>query len=216
LTVNILGREVEAEITSLREVDWSTLQLNFALLFAPGTLETAPQTFLATAHVDPGYEEGVFRAVTGEFSNVSAIGTREVLQNVSRTLARIGAAFKGMAAVALLTGFLVLAGAVSADQHRRIRDAVIFKVCGATRRDIVATFAAEFILVGVSAGLISAVVGSLAAFGILEGLMKSPFSLHAQVVFMTLLIGIVLTLVLGLAGTWKALGNKPASYLRND
>ena len=91
----------------------------FALLFSPGTLEAAPQTFLATAHVESGYEEGLFRAVTGAFANVSAIGTREVLENVSRTLARIGAAFKGMAAVALLSGFLVLAGAVSADRHQR-------------------------------------------------------------------------------------------------
>ena len=216
LTVNILGREVQAEITSLRKVDWSTLQLNFALLFSPGTLEAAPQTFLATAHVESGSEEGLFRAVTGAFSNVSAIGTREVLENVSRTLARIGAAFKGMAAVALLSGFLVLAGAVSADQHRRIRDAVMFKVCGATRRDIVTTFAAEFILVGGFAGLISAVVGSLAAYGILEGLMKSPFRPHTEVVGATLLVGIALTLVLGLAGTWKALGQKPSAYLRDD
>jgi len=214
LTVNILGREVTAEIASLREVDWSTLKLNFAILFSPGVLESAPQTHLAAVYLPADREEALYRAVTEGLPNVSAISTREVLRNVARTLGRIGAAFKGMAAIALLTGFLVLAGAVSADQHRRIQDAVIFKVCGATRRDILLAFASEFILLGSTAGLISGLVGSLAALSILKGPMDVPFSLHPLAIFGTLLAGIVLTLLLGLLGTWKALGQKPASYLR--
>ncbi len=216
LTVNILGREVTAEITNLREVDWSTLELNFALLFSPGVLENAPQTHIAAVHVDRTGEQQAFRAVTGEFPNVSAISTREVLGNVARTMARIGSAFKAMAAVALLTGFLVLAGAVSADQHRRIHDAVIFKVCGATRGDIIKALAAEFALLGLIAGAISGVVGSLAAYGILEGLMDTDFHLKPVAILMTIALGMTLTMILGLSGTWKALGQKPAPYLREE
>lgn len=216
LTVNVLGREITAKIASLREVDWSTLDLNFAILFAPGVLESAPQTHIAAVHVDRAGEENVFKTITGKFPNISAISTREVLSNVSRTLVRIGLAFKGMAAVALLTGFLVLAGAVSADQHRRIHDAIIFKVCGATRYDILKAFAAEFALLGLTAGAISALVGSLAAFAILEGLMDATFTLKPGVVLTTLSAGVLLTLFLGLLGTWKALGQKPAPYLRAE
>lgn len=216
ITVNILGREISAEIVNLRTVDWSSLRLNFALLFAPGVLENAPQTHLAAVHVSPDQEESVYRAMTGAFPNISVISTREVLQNVSRTLGRIGRAFQGMAGVALLTGFLVLAGAISADQHRRIQDAVIFKVCGATRGDILLTFAAEFTLLGLIAGLLSALTGSLAAFAILKGPLDAPFSLHPEVILLTLLAGIGLTLLLGLAGTWRALGKKPAGFLRSE
>ncbi len=216
LTVNILGREITAKIANLRQVDWSTLELNFALLFAPGTLEAAPQTHIAAVHLPVKSEGELYRAITSGFPNISAISTREVLANVSRTLSRIGGAFQGMAAVALLTGFLVLAGAVSADQHRRIHDAVIFKVCGATRRDILLTFACEFALLGLAAGLISVLTGGLAAFGILKGVMDAPYSFHPWVVLVTLLAGISLTLLLGLMGTWKALGQKPSSYLRQD
>ncbi len=216
LTVNILGRDITAEIASLRDVDWSTLDLNFAVLFSPGVLEGAPQTSIATAYVPPAREAGLFRAVTDRFPNVSAIGVREVLANVARTLERIGAAFRAMAAVALVSGFLVLAGAVSADQHRRIQDAVIFKVCGATRRDILAAFGWEFLLLGLAAGVISLLVGGVAAFGILEGLMAADFRLQPLAVLATLAAGIVLTLVLGLLGTWKALGQKPAVYLREE
>ena len=216
LTVNVLGRDVTARISSLREVDWSTLELNFALIFSPGILEKAPQTNIAAIHVQPDDEEAAFATITGEFPNVSAISTREVMKNVSRTLDRIGIAFRSMAAIALLAGFLVLAGAVSADQHRRIQDAVIFKVCGATRFDILKAFAAEFLILGSVAGCISLIVGSLAALGILKGLMKMSFTLHPAAVITTILLGITLTLLLGLLGTWKALGQKPSTYLRGD
>ena len=216
LTVNVLGREVTARIASLREVDWSTLDLNFALLFSPGVLEHAPQTHIASVNVPPDREQAVFRAVTDRFPNVSAIGVRSVLASVSRTLGRLATAFRAMAAVALLSGFLVLAGAVSADQHRRIRDAVIFKVCGATRRDLLAAFGAEFLLLGFAAGTISALVGTLAARGILVKLMDTSFTLPAGTVLMTIATGIGLTLVLGLVGTWKALGQKPAAWLREE
>ena len=214
LTVNILGREVTAEISSLRNVDWTTLKLNFAILFSPGVLEAAPHTDLAAVYLPESREEALYQAVTSGIPNLSAISTREVLSNVARTLGRIGAAFKGMAAIALLTGFLVLAGAVSADQHRRIQDAVIFKVCGATRRDILLAFVSEFILLGLAASVISGLVGSLAALAILKGPLDVPFSFHPLVVLGTLLAGVGLTLVLGLLGTWKALGQKPAAYLR--
>ena len=216
LTVNVLGRKVTAEIANLREVDWTTMELNFALLFSPGVLENAPQTHIAAVHVDHAGEQRVFQTVTDQFPNISAIGTREVLANVARTMGRIGTAFKGMAAVALLSGFLVLAGAVSADQHRRIHDAVIFKVCGATRGDIIKAFASEFALLGITAGTISALVGSLAAYGIIEGLMDMSFRLKPWAILMTIALGMALSLSLGLAGTWKALGQKPAPYLRAE
>jgi putative ABC transport system permease protein len=216
ISVNVLGREFTSRIAALRHVDWSTLELNFALIFAPGLLEEAPQTHLAAIHVLPEGETAVFRAVTQAFPNVSVISTREVLTNVTRMLERIGAAFTAMAALVLFSGLLVLAGAVSADQHRRIHDAVIFKVCGATRRDILAAFAAEFLLLGLCAGGLSALVGSLAAWGILQGLMDTPFSLHPLALLATLTAGLLATLVLGLLGTWKALGQKPAALLREE
>ncbi len=215
LTINILGRELRAEIANLRNIDWLTLELNFAILFSPGALDNAPQTHIAAVHLQ-GDSEAVYRAITGSFPNISVIDTREVLGNVARTLERIGMAFKGMAALMLLTGFLVLAGAISADQHRRIHDAVIFKVCGAPRRDILLAFASEFALLGLAAGLVSALTGSLAALAILKGPLNSEFSLHPWVVLLTAGAGIGITLFLGLLGTWKALGQKPAGYLRTD
>lgn len=215
LTVNILGRDIEATVANFRNVDWSTLELNFALIFAPGTLEQAPQTHIAAVHLDPQGEETFYRQVTSGHSNISALSVRDILANVSRTLTRIGWAFKGMAAIALLTGVLVLIGAVSADQHRRIRDAVIYKVCGATRTRILLIFACEFALVGLVTALMSLAVGSLAAYAILKGPLDASYSVDPLSVILTLVCASLLTLALGLSGTWKALNHKPASFLRN-
>ena len=216
LTVNILGRAVRGKVASLREVDWSSLKLNFAILYSPGVLNAVPQTYIASVALPRAGEAAIYRAVTQTFPNVSVISTREVLLNVSRTLGRIAIAFKGMALVTLLTGFLVLAGAVSADQHRRIQDAVIFKVCGATRKHILGAFAGEFALLGLVAGILSAGSGSVAAWVISVKVMQAEFHLQPGVILLTLLAGLCVPLVLGLMGTWKALGQSPASYLRQD
>lgn len=216
LTVNVLGREIRGKVASLREVDWSSMDLNFAILFSPGVLNAAPQSYIASVALPRSAESDIYRAVTQTFPNVSVISTREVLLNVSRTLGRIAFAFQGMALVTLLTGFLVLAGAVSADQHRRIQAAVIFKVCGATRRQILRAFAGEFALLGLVAGVLSAAIGSVAAWVISVKVMQADFHLQPGVILLTLLAGLCVTLVLGLMGTWKALGQSPAPYLRQD
>lgn len=216
LSVNILGRTVTAQIANLRQVDWSTLELNFAIIFAPGALESAPQTYIAAVHLPEPAEEAFYQQVTKTFANVSALSVREVLVNVSRTLERIGWAFKGMAVIALASGFLVLSGAISADQHRRVRDAVILKVCGATRRNIITTFAAEFIFLGFVAGAISLISGSLAALAIIKGPLQSSYQFHPLLISATLFTGILLILLFGLLGTWKALGHKPSTYLRKQ
>jgi putative ABC transport system permease protein len=154
--------------------------------------------------------------VTKLFPNVAVLSVREALGNVSRTLSRLGWAFKIIAAIVLTSGLLVLAGAVSADQHRRVRDAVIFKVCGATRPDVLTAFAAEFSLLGLTSVTVSLITGSLAAMAVIRGPLDMTYHLHPVLLVITLLVGMFLVMTCGLLGTWKALRLKPAVYLRRD
>ncbi|MFU8857945.1 MAG: ABC transporter permease [Deferrisomatales bacterium] len=216
LTVNVLGRPVTAEIANLRDVEWATLGLNFALVFGPGVLEAAPQTHLAAVYAPPEREGEVFEAVTGRFPNISAVRVREVLESTSRVIGRIGWIFRAVGAVAVLSGLLVLAGALSADQHRRLRDAVIWKVCGATRRDILAVYGVEFLLLGLAAGTVSALAGTGAAWAVATGLLRTPFSVRPGAVVAAVAGGVLVTLALGLVGTARVLRRKPAPVLRND
>jgi putative ABC transport system permease protein len=215
LSVNILGRTLTGTIANIREVNWSTLAMQFAIIFSPGVLESAPQTWLGAAYgQDPDHV--LFERVTAEFPDVAVVTIRDVLDNAAVLMTRTVRIFQVMAAVALLAGFLVLAGAFSADQHRRIYDSVIYKVCGATRRDILAILIAEFSLAGLFTGLGSLILGSLTAWGVVQGLLHMRFVPDLPLAVLTVLCGVGVSLVMGLLGTWRVLGRKAAPYLRNE
>lgn len=215
LTVNVLGREITAQIANLRAIDWSSLGINFTIVFAPGTLEAAPHTHIATVRAAPAAEEAVERAVTARFRNVSAIRVREALATVEGVLASITSAARLMAAVTLLAGTLVVAGAVLASQRRRIYDSVVLKVLGARRRHLVAALALEFGLIGAAAAALAAVLGTIGAWVLMTYYMRVPFILLPGSVAAVAAASVAAIVALGLAGTWRALGQRPAPLLRH-
>jgi putative ABC transport system permease protein len=217
LAVNVLGREVTATIASLRQIDWGRLGINFAIVFAPGTLEAAPQIHLAAVYVPPGApEDRLVRQVTDRFPNVSAIPVREALAAVARVVATIGAALRIVALVTLLAGVLVLGGAIAAGHRRRVYDAVVLKVLGARRRTIAAAFLFEHGLLGALTAIVAAGLGTLAAYTLVTGPMRSDWTFLPAPVLTTLAVAVLVTLALGFAGTWRVLGAKPARYLRSE
>jgi putative ABC transport system permease protein len=217
LSVNLLGREITATIGNLRRIDWARLGINFAIVFAPGTLEAAPQTHLAAVYVTPGEaEDGLVRRVNERFANVSAIPVREGLKAVARVIATIGTALRLVALITLAAGVLVLGGAVAAGHHRRVYDAVVLKVLGATRRTIAVAFLVEHGLLGLVTAVVAAGLGTLAAYVLVTGPMRSEWVFLPAPLAAILGLAIVLTLGLGFAGTWHALGARPAAYLRNE
>ncbi len=216
LTINILGRDVEVEIANLRAIDWAQLQLNFVMVFSPGLLSQAPQTQIATIRATSDVEDRIERAVTDRFTNVSSIRVKEALNAVSELLKQVSTAVRATASIALVAGVLVLAGAVAAGHHRRVYDAVILKVLGATRATIGRAFLLEYGLLGGLTAAIAAVLGSLAAFLVITEIMRLEFVFQPWAVVSTAVIATAITLLFGFAGTWRALGQKAAPLLRNE
>src|SRR5690606_1471812 len=97
-----------------------------------------------------------------------------------------------------------------------VYEAVVLKVLGATRRDIAKAFLLEYGLLGVVTALIAVVIGSLVGYGFLAGVTGTPFALLPGVIAGTAALSTAITLVLGFAGTWRALGAKAAPLLRNE
>jgi putative ABC transport system permease protein len=216
ITVNVLGREVTATIANLREIDWTSLGINFVLVFSPGILDGAPQMDIATARTPPGEEAALERAVTDRFPNVSAIAVKDAIEAVSGIVAAIAVALRAVAAVTLAAGTLVLAGAVAAGHRRRVYEAVVLKVLGATRGDVTRAYLIEYGLLGLSTAAIAAALGTLAAFLVLTRVMHQGWDFLPLVVAATALLATLLTLAAGYLGTWRALGAKPAGFLRNE
>lgn len=216
LTVNILGRDVEVTIANLRQVDWASLSINFVMIFSPGLLEQAPQSHIATVKADPETEDALEIAVTDRFINVSSIRVKEALEQVGALIAQIAVAVRAIAAVALVAGVLVLAGAVAAGHQRRVYDAVVLKVLGATRRSVAQAFLLEYGLLGLVTAAIAAVLGTVAAWLVLTEIMQADFVFLPGAVAATALLATAITVGFGFAGTWRALGQKAAPLLRNE
>ncbi|MBV6634125.1 MAG: ABC transporter permease [Alphaproteobacteria bacterium] len=216
ITVNILGRDLTATIAHVREVNWGTVQINFTLIYAPGLLDNAPQTFLATLKAPPESEAAIQRGVPANFPNISMVRVRDAIDTVNTVLGNIATAVRVTAAVTLVAGTLVLAGAIAAGHRRRIYDAVVLKVLGATRWTVLRAFLTEYGVLGISTALIAGVAGTITAYLVLTGTMGMAWTFLPMAVINTILIASVITIGLGFLGTWHALGQKPAPLLRND
>ena len=207
---------IEAEIASVRDIDWQNMRFNYTLVFSPEPLVHAPHTYLASVMVDAAEEAGLQRAVAEAFPNITVVRVRDALDTVNAVLEQIGAAVRTIAVVTLAAGTLVLAGAVAAGHRRRVYDAVVLKVLGATRWRVLGTFLVEYGLLGALTAAIAALLGTLAAWAVLTFVMDIAWMFPPAPVAMVVVLATLVTLALGFAGTWHALGQKSAPLLRNE
>jgi putative ABC transport system permease protein len=216
LTVNLLGREITGRIANLRRIEWSRLGINFAIVFAPGALEAAPQTHLAAVYAAPEAAERIAAQIAEKFPNLTAIPVREALAAVAGVVERIGEAVRAVAAVTLGAGVLVLGGAIAAGHRRRVYDSVLLKVLGATPGFVAGMFLVEYLLLGIVTEAVAAGIGTLAAWVLVTGPMHASWVFLPGPLLLTAAGAVGLTIALGLVGTWRALGAKPAPYLRGE
>jgi putative ABC transport system permease protein len=216
LTVNVLGRPLTVRIASLRDIDWQGVPFAFTLILDPRALAGAPMTHIAAVFADAAAEDAIEAAVAAQFPNVTTVRVRDALEAVNGIVETVGDGIRGAALIAVIAGIIVLAGAMAADQRRRTYDAVVFKVLGATRGDLVRLFVIEYGVLGLITGLVAAVIGAAAAWGVTTHLLGLDWVFLPGAAALTVIIAMILTQIVGFAGTWRTLGQKPAAWLRND
>lgn len=215
VAVNVLGRELTARIANLREVDWGRLGINFVMVFSPGALEAAPQMALATIQVPPTGADGLERAVSERFANISAIRVKEALDAMGGILAGVAKAVQAVAAVTLAAGLLVLAGVAAALRRRRVYEAVVLKVLGATRGDLLKALLAEHLMVGLATAAVAAPLGAAAAYAVLRFAMEMPFRMSLSPMLVTIVLSVSFATIFGIGGSLRAISVKAARHLRN-
>lgn len=219
VSVSVLGRTVMARIGNLREVDWESFGINFVMVFSPDTFRGAPHTVLATATFpkgsDPAREMALLREVAQAFPAVTAVRVKDALDAVASLIARLALAIRGASSVAVAAAVLVLAGAVAAGRQTRVYDAVVLKVLGATRGRLLAAYLLEYGLLGSVTAVFGVAAGTGAAWFIVTRVMHFDFRFAWAPALTAAAVALVLTVLLGLAGTWRILGQKPAGYLRS-
>ncbi len=215
LTVSILGRPVTATVANVRDIDFLRIGLNFTLVYAPGLLEAAPHTHVATIRAPADTLDRIERAVTAEFPNVSVVRVREVADGVVELLTKIGTAVRVAALVTLVVGTLVVAGAIAAGQRRRRYEAAVLTVLGASRGRLVAALVIELALLGLVAAVVATGLGTLAAWAVVTQALGWPWLAAPAAAATAVALALAATVGAGTAAVRHALRAAPAPLLRS-
>jgi putative ABC transport system permease protein len=219
IVVNVLGRNITASVANLRRVDWESLGINFIMLFPPNAFQGAPHTVLETLAYEGGGNTGtemkLIREIARAFPSVTTVRVKEALKAISDLVGQLSIGIRAAAGITLIASILVLAGALAAGHHTRVYDAVILKTLGATRRRLIFIYALEYAILGFITALLAVVLGTFAGAYVVKEVMRFSFVFAGGTAILAAGLSVALTVLFGLIGTWRALGQKPASVLRN-
>ena len=214
ITTSILGRSITARIANLRSVNWGSLTINFVLVYSPNTLRDAPHMNLATVSIARDRELALQNAVAEQFPNVTAVRVRDAVAVVTDLMGKLLISLRAATGVALLAAVLVLAGAVAAGHRARLYDAAVLRALGARRAMLLRTYALEYLVLGAATAAFSLIAGGLAGYAVVVHVLNFDWAFAAETAVVALAIALPLTIGLGLAGSWRILGRKPAPTLR--
>jgi putative ABC transport system permease protein len=216
---DILGRVVSARVTSIREVDWRDARSGgFMFVFRPGTLDDAPQMYIAPLK-GPAGDEARARFqhdLVREFPNVSAIDFREILVTIRDVMSKVTLAITVVGSLVLFSGGLILVGAVAMTKFQRVYEAAVFRTLGANTRTIARMLSVEYGVLGLVAGAI----GSLGAVALTWGVSRFALEIPWRVAVGEHVGGVAVTAILvaaiGVVSSLDVLRHKPLATLRAE
>jgi putative ABC transport system permease protein len=217
IVFDVQGVPVRAYVASLRVVEWQRMQPNFFVLFPEGVLESAPKTFAAAARAaTPADSARAQQAVARELPGISAIDLALILQTFDGIFSKVAFVVTFMAGFTVLTGVVVLAGAILTGRFQRIRETVLLRTLGATRRQLMQIQLVEYAVLG---GLATLTGGGLAVLGnalLAKFLFKTAVSLPVPALLGSMAAAVTITLVTGLLANRGVADHPPLEVLRQE
>jgi putative ABC transport system permease protein len=217
LTFNVQGAPLKALVGSTRKVDWNRIQTNFILIFPTGVLEDAPQFHVLLTQVSSNELSAKYQqAVVKTFPNISMIDLGLVLSVLDEILDKMGFVIRFMAAFSIITGLIVLIASVLISKYQRIRESVLLRTMGASRKQILIITALEYFFLGALAAGAGIVLALIASWGLARFVFETTFSPEILPVLI-LLLGITsLTVLIGLFNSRGILNRPPLEVLRSE
>lgn len=212
---NVHGVHIPAIVSSTREVDWNQFQTNFRLSFAKGSIDDAPRFYVLMTRMEDPEISAIFQQnVVKEFPNVSVIDINTVLQILTDLMQKISFVIQFVGGFSIITGIIVLIASVRISKYQRIKENVLLRTLGASRKQIFTINLSEYLILG----FLAAAVGLIAALIISSLLSVFMFEMVFVPSVLTILILLVLvsllTAVIGLLNTLGTLNRPPLEVLR--
>jgi len=219
ISFDVLGRSITARVASIRKVDWQDFRSGgFMFVFRPGIFDGAPHTFIASfkGPTDPDARARMQAGVVTRFPNVSVIDLREILQTVSGIVGNVTTAVTVVGSLVLLSGALILVGAVSMTKFRRVYEAAILKTLGASGRLIAAMLLLEYGVLGAIAGTVGALGAIVLSWAVATYALELAWTPAIFLTIAGILVTAIFVAVVGVAASWDVLRHKPLSTLRAE
>lgn len=217
ITFNVQGTPVNAYVASLRKVNWNRVQTNFQVVFPTGVLEQAPQFHVQLTHVPSTAVSAKYQAdVVRQYPNISIVDLGLVLTILDEIMNKIGYIIRFMSGFSIATGIIVLIASVRISKYQRIKESVLLRTMGGSRKQILLITALEYLFLGT----LSSLTGILIAVGGSWMLAKYAFEVPFDVSFAPagILFGVTaaLTIAIGLLNSRGVLNRPPLEVLRSD
>jgi putative ABC transport system permease protein len=210
---DIVGETVSARVTSFRTVEWDSFSPNFFMVFSPGVLEPFPATYITSLHIAEDRREVVLDLMR-DFPSVTAIDLDAVLSQVRDVMDKAALAVQAVFVFTLLAGLTVLWAAVQATRDERRYESAMLRTFGASKRRVLSGVAAEFLAIGLLAGVLAATGASLAGYLLANKLFDLEYHFSPELWLAGPLLGMVFVGLSGMAATWRVITHAPVNVLR--
>lgn len=203
----------EAEVTSLRDVNWDNFQPNFFMIFQPGTLKDLPTTYLTSFYLAPGNDQQIVE-LSRAFPAVTILQVEALLEQLRSILAQVTIAVEYVLLFVLAAGLAVLFSGLQATLDERIRQGALLRALGAERALLIKARRIEFGLLGAASGVLAALGCELVSFALYRYAFALQWHPHAWLLLLPV-IGALLVGGAGVFGTRRALNVSPLTVLRD-
>ena len=217
IAFNVQGTRLECEVGSVREVDFSRIQTNFMVVFPKGVLEEAPQFHVIVSKVGSAEQSARFQSeLVRRYPGVSAIDLTQILKSVDEVLRKVSFVIRFMALFSILTGLLVLISSIYQGKFARIRESVLLRTLGASRRQILRINALEYFLLGALACLAGIGLSVAGAWALAHFAFKIPFTPEWWPLLITFGAIASITVLIGLFNSREVVSKPPLEVLRAE
>jgi len=213
LTYDIAGNRVEAEITSLRKLDWDSMRVNFFVMSPPGVLDNFPVSYITSFHL-PAAKAGVIPELVRTFPNLTVIDVAALVRQLHATIDQVARAVQLVFGFAVLAGLAVLYAALQASSDERRHELAVLRALGARSRQLSAALLAEFAALGALAGLLAGIAASVIGWGLARFAFRLDYLPQPALWGIGLLAGTVLVVIAGWLGASSMLRQSALPALR--
>lgn len=212
LVFTVAGVNREAQVTSLRSINWDNFQPNFFMIFQPGTLQDLPTTYLTSFYLAPGHDTQIIE-LSRSFPAVTILPIDALLEQLRSILAQVTIAIEYVLLFVLAAGMTVLFSGLQSTLDERIRQGALLRALGAERQLLIKARRIEFGLLGATSGLLAAVGAELVSLVLYRYAFDLPWHPHPWLLLLPVL-GAVMVGGAGVFGTRRALNASPLTVLR--